>query len=101
LGLFVTFLHFFDVGEVSEVEVVDLMAHIEGFDDSIHSQPHIYVLVCVATDMKVAWHFLDAEGSDQPAAIVRLEGLFRYFNLLLLVGFSKELKVSGINLLSI
>lgn len=81
--------------------MVDLMAHIEGFDDSIHGQPHIDVLVCVAADMKVTRHFLDTEGSNQSAAIVRLEGLFRYFDLLLLVGFSEELKVSSVDLLSI
>ena len=55
------FLDCFDVLDVTEIELVDYVAHVQGFDLLVDHQPGEDVLVGVRTDMKITRHLFDSE----------------------------------------
>lgn len=79
-----------------EVELVDYMACVQAFDQSLCLDLHVVVEVGVAADVEVPGHLLDCKGADEPAAVLVLDCLSHCFQLLEGVLLSEELIASPI-----
>ncbi len=89
-----------DVRNLSEVQLVDLVAHVQSFDVVLHHHAREYILVAVAADVEIPGHFFDCEGSHQPASVIFAECLFGQLVLSNLVGLSEQLVISAFDSLS-
>lgn len=86
---------FFDGGDIVHIpkeQVLDMMRHIKGLYDIIYPQSRVNVLICMTTDMKIAWDFLNSKVALEFTPISFLEGLLSHLILSFLVGFFKQLE---------
>jgi hypothetical protein len=72
---------------------VDYVAHFQGLDLFVDHQLGEDVLICVRTDMKIAWDLFDGKRPCKPAAIVFPEGISGHFILFHMVGFPQQLEI--------
>lgn len=91
------FFYGFDVGDFSEVQLVDFMADVQGFDVAFHDHSGEDVLVAVTADVEVAGDLLDCERSNQPAAIIFGKCLFGDLVLSHLIGLSQQFIISALD----
>lgn len=88
-GLGMLFFDGCDIVDIPKEQIIDMMRHIKSLNDVIYPQSRVNVLICMATDMKIPWHFLNSKVTLELTSISFLEGLLSHLELSLLIGFFK------------
>jgi hypothetical protein len=78
-----------DIVDIPKEQIFDMVRHIKSLNDVIYPQSRVNVLICMATDMKIPWYFLNSKVTLELTSISFLECLLSYLELPLLIGFFK------------
>lgn len=95
-GLWVLFFDGGNIFHIPKEQVLDMMRHIKSLDDIIYPQSRVNVLICMATDMKIPWDFLNSKVTLELTPVSFLECLLSHLELSLLIWFFKQLEAFSI-----